>query len=204
MSEEFSLQKFLSDRDDEYIAQIRERRPRKPTKDNPLNFMEQAQDGLIGIHTMNTRETMPKAREFSPAYERALQYGSTAARYAAPALGVTAAGIGLLDLAAKFGGGADQPEQGQLGLNNGELSALGLLAASPVLAAGVGAGMGLFEGDDINLQGRPGSAAIADDVAASNQIAQQNAATGEQEQRIKRAAQRRAEDKAKQQRRRRR
>ena len=79
---------------------------------------------------------------------RFLHNAGVASRYAAPGLGITAAGIALADLAGYFGGSADQPEQGQLGLNNGEMSALGLIAAAPLLAGGAAAGMGLFGGEE--------------------------------------------------------
>ena len=163
---------WLSDRDDEYVGKLREMRPRAATKAEPHSDLERAQDALVGLSTMNTRETMPSAREFSPAYERALQYGSTAARYALPAAGVTAAGIALMDVASAFGGNADQPEQNQLGLNNGEMSALGVVLASPLIAAGAGAGMGMFEGEEITA----GNSQISDYERQVNEAyAQSNA-----------------------------
>ena len=171
---------WLSDRDDEYVGKLREMRPRVATKAEPHSHLERAQDALVGLHTMNTRETMPSAREFSPAYERALQYGSTAARYALPAAGVTAAGIALMDVASAFGGSADQPEQNQLGLNNGEMSALGVVLASPLLAAGVGAGMGMFEGEpapinQVNQMGNAGSDLAQASYEIGNEAAKQGA-----------------------------
>ena len=84
---------------------------------------------------------------------------------------VTAAGIALADLAGYFGGSPDQPEQGQLGLNNGEMSALGIVAASPLVAGAVGAGMEMFGGnEDIEQaagQGRAQAAAMQAEMDAA-------------------------------------
>ena len=43
-------------------------------------------------------------------------YVSAAARYAAPAGGLTMAGMALMDLTSRFGGMADQPEPNQLSM----------------------------------------------------------------------------------------
>lgn len=199
---EFNPMQWLSDRDDEYVAKLREARPRKATADKPHSWTESAQEGLIGIHTMNTRETMPKAREFSPAYEKMLQYGSTAARYAAPALGVTAAGIALADLAGYFGGSPDQPEQGQLGLNNGEMSALGVIAAAPIAAGAVGLGMGLFPGEEVTA-GNDAIETLKQAQAEADAAQPQHQASAKTNQLVRAAGRRRKEERARAARRRR-
>lgn len=43
-------------------------------------------------------------------------YTSAAAKYAAPVVGVTMAGMAVLDLTARFGGAADQPEPNTLSM----------------------------------------------------------------------------------------
>jgi hypothetical protein len=120
--------------DDEYSRRIRNRFDRKGMEaGNPIAVAEGMFNGAVGMS-----RTDPDQNAF-------FRGANTASRYALPAAGVTLAGMALIDLAGQFGGGADQPEQGQLGLNNGELSTLGLIAAGVPLAAGIGAsGVDMF------------------------------------------------------------
>ena len=66
-------------------------------------------------------ELLPSMSRPLQAGVRALQYGlpaaGYAARYAAPAAGITLAGKGLIDIAGSFGGQADEPGATTLPLN---------------------------------------------------------------------------------------
>lgn len=66
----------------------------------------------------------PNASDKQPMMSEVLRHGANAgfvaanvaSRYALPAGGITLAGAGLIDLAGKFGGAADYPEEQQLTL----------------------------------------------------------------------------------------
>ena len=143
--------KALGAMDDNYARAIR----KTGAASNPPSWMDAPRTFAAG--NLGMRRDNEKHSAF-------IRGANTAARYALPAAGVTAAGIGLMDLAAQFGGSADQPEQNQLGLNNGELSALGVVLASPLVAGGAGAGVDMFGlsgdgglGDAVSNPDQPGA-----------------------------------------------
>lgn len=135
---------WLGKQDDKYSAAIRE----SFTPPNDPNIIDTTRAGahsFLGV----PRELPSKIREgYNNPGGKFVHNAGMASRYALPGLGVTAAGIALADLAGYFGGSPDQPEQGQLGLNNGEMSALGIIAAAPLLAGGAAAGMSMFGGNE--------------------------------------------------------
>ena len=132
--------------DDPYSKSIRESF-KAPTEKRDLNIGEIAHSGAASfLGVPRQADKLPDG--YNNPGGKFVHTAGQASRYALPSLGVTAAGIALADLAGYFGGSPDQPEEGQLGLNNGEMSALGLIAAAPLLAGGAAAGMGLFGGEE--------------------------------------------------------
>ena len=65
------------------------------------------------------------------ALEYALPVASTVPKYAIPAAGVALAGRGVMDLAAGFGGPADQQESGQITINDLSQAAQSLIKGNP-------------------------------------------------------------------------
>ena len=117
--------------DDAYAEKVRDLGEKVPgvgpliqlTAGMPLTYKGQARtpQELAMDQAMSGKGPASKAAVQRHAIaEEAFGYGtlatSAAARYALPAGGVTLAGAGIIDLASRFGSGADYPEEQQLTL----------------------------------------------------------------------------------------
>ncbi len=99
---------FLGDIDERYVNEIK-----KVEAFNNIGSAVPYSQMNLGI---NQGEGW-KERLGVDAMKAAVLTANTASRYALPAGGVTLAGKGLLDIAARFGSPADEPEPNQLPLN---------------------------------------------------------------------------------------
>lgn len=172
---------WLGSMDDKYAGALRAEGYRiQKEAGKPDDMIANAR--AMPLHVMGVDRNGSFADPADPRYNKALDRGGRAAavasRYALPALGATAAGIALMDLAGYFGGSPDQPEQGQLGLNNGEMSALGIVAASPLVAGAVGAGMEMFGGEPEDTGSQ--EAQLKQSQEARNKEAKANSKVAEQ------------------------
>lgn len=96
----------LGEFDDMYAKAIRDTVTPEQAAENPFNAARGYAAGFIGMDRNLEKEGLHPA-------QKAVAVSS---RYVLPAAGVTAAGMALYDLTNQFGGPADQPEQGQLGM----------------------------------------------------------------------------------------
>lgn len=172
---------WLGEMDDKYAGALRAEGYRiQKEAGKPDDFIANAR--AMPLHVMGVDRNGSFADPADPRYSKAIDRGGRAAavasRYALPGLGITAAGIALADLAGYFGGSPDQPEQGQLGLNNGEMSALGVIAAAPLLAGGIEAGINMFDGEDEDTGSQ--GAQLKQSQEARNKEAKANSKVAEQ------------------------
>ena len=88
------------------------------SKDNPREYADNPLLGTIaGIGAIYGGGTPLSQRSGKQEMMAPLSsYTSAAARYAAPAAGVTMAGVALMDLTSAFGGPADRPEPNTLSM----------------------------------------------------------------------------------------
>ena len=106
--------------------------------------------GLIALLGSTVGGGMPSTRKFAihrtvnptdiqerienvvaPAMEYGLPAASAVSKYAIPAAGVALAGRGVMDIAAGFGGPADQQESGQITINDLPQAAQSLIKGNP-------------------------------------------------------------------------
>ena len=101
----------------------------KAYSDKILNMYDQLPDQGVGgavksaglmfggaVPSLERADVQSANKTFATAASYALPAISAGSKYVAPAIGVTLAGKGILDLTAAFGTAADMPEQQTLGL----------------------------------------------------------------------------------------
>ena len=113
---------FLGDIDEQYANKIEAGAMKNMERGGILEITEGIRGFTSGVplrdtwhgfsKTENRKEVMQQA-----AMDLSVMGANVASRYALPAGGVTLAGKGLMDIAAAFGGAADEPAPNQLPLN---------------------------------------------------------------------------------------
>jgi len=100
----------LGEFDDMYSKAIRMSAPQQDEINNPIDGARAYAAQFMGIDRNYNSEKNP----INPVMKGAM----VSSRYVLPAAGVTAAGVALYDLTNQFGGTADRPEPGQLGMGS--------------------------------------------------------------------------------------
>jgi len=113
---------FLGDIDEQYANKIEAGAMKNMERGGILEITEGIRGFTSGVplrdtwhgfsKTENRKEVMQQA-----AMDLSVMGANVASRYALPAGGVTLAGKGLMDIAARFGSPADEPEPNQLPLD---------------------------------------------------------------------------------------
>ena len=112
---------FLQEKDEQYAQKIRGgANENMNSMPGPLGVMEGYRSMTSGTPLnqiyVDHGATNRSERAVSIGANTAMMMSNVGARYALPAGGVTLAGKGLMDIAAAFGGKADEPEPNQLPL----------------------------------------------------------------------------------------
>jgi len=105
----------LGEFDDMYSKAIRDTAPSNP-QGNWDNFRTGAAH-VMGVDR-NGGFFDPADERYNKTVDNVAKGAAVASRYVLPAGGVTAAGMALYELTNQFGGAADRPEPGQLGMGN--------------------------------------------------------------------------------------